>query len=95
MSLKYKRPEGRGHWQVQEAKARFSELFRKARTEGTQRVSHHGKETVIVMAEEDFLALQRCQARRGSLVDFFAHSPLANTPLDLRRRPDHDRPLDI
>ncbi|MBK8575231.1 MAG: type II toxin-antitoxin system Phd/YefM family antitoxin [Elusimicrobia bacterium] len=95
MSLKYKRPLGRGHWQVQEAKARFSELFRKTRTEGAQRVSHHGKETVVLMAEEDFLSLQRRHARRGSLVDFFAHSPLASTKLDLRRSADHDRPSDI
>ena len=94
MSLKYKKPT-HGHWQVQEAKARFSELFRTVRAEGPQRVSHHGKETVVLLAEEDFLALQRRKARRGSLVDFFAHSPLAKTKVDLTRVPAPDRLVDL
>ena len=94
MSLKYKKP-ARGHWQVQEAKARFSELFRTARTEGPQRVSHHGKETVVLMAEEDYLSLHHRQGRRGSLVDFFAYSPLAKTKIELGRNKDQDRPIHL
>jgi predicted nucleic acid-binding protein len=49
MAPKYKKSPARNHWQVQEAKARFSELFRTARTKGPQRVAHHGKEAVVVL----------------------------------------------
>ena len=66
---------------------------RQARTEGPQRVSHHGKETVVLMAEEDYLSLHHRQGRRGSLVDFFAHSPLAKTKIELGRSKDQDLSL--
>ena len=41
-------------WSLQEAKAKFSELVRRAQTEGPQVVTVHGKEAVkIVCAEQD------------------------------------------
>ena len=95
MTLKYKKSSGRDYWQVQEAKARFSELFRTARAEGPQRVAHHGKEVVVVLAEEEYLGLQRKKARRESLVNFFAHSPLAKTKIELGRSKDQDRPVHL
>ena len=36
-------------WQVQEAKARFSELLRASTEEGPQLVSSHGKPTAVVV----------------------------------------------
>lgn len=95
MSLKYKKSRAQGVWQVQEAKARFSELFRTARMKGPQRVAHHGKEVVVVLAEEEYLGLQRKKARRESLVNFFAHSPLAKTKIELGRSKDQDRPVHL
>lgn len=95
MALKYKKSPLRRQWQVQEAKARFSELFRSARSEGPQRVAHHGKEVVVVLSEEDFLRLQRKKDRRGSLVEFFAQSPLAKSPVELVRSKDQDRPVHL
>ena len=35
-------------WSLQEAKAKFSEVVRRAQTEGPQVVTVHGKETVVV-----------------------------------------------
>ena len=35
-------------WQVQEAKARLSEVIEKARTEGPQTITRHGAERVVV-----------------------------------------------
>jgi antitoxin Phd len=95
MAPKYKKSPARNHWQVQEAKARFSELFRTARTKGPQRVAHHGKEAVVVLSEEDFLGLQQKKARRGTLVEFFAQSPLAKGPIALVRSKDQDRPVHL
>ena len=41
-------------WKLQDAKARFSELVRRARTEGPQRVTVHGRDGVVVVAAEEF-----------------------------------------
>ena len=41
-------------WPLQTAKARFSELFRKARTEGAQLITRRGKEGVVILPVEQF-----------------------------------------
>ena len=41
------------HWKVQDAKARLSEVMRRAREVGPQHVSVHGRaESVVISAEE-------------------------------------------
>ena len=47
-----------GHWLLQDAKARFSELVRKVRSEGPQHVTVHGRDEVVVIAAEDFRRLK-------------------------------------
>lgn len=47
-----------GHWLLQDAKARFSELVRKVRSEGPQHVSVHGRDEVVVISVEDFRRMQ-------------------------------------
>ncbi|MBW8728772.1 MAG: type II toxin-antitoxin system Phd/YefM family antitoxin [Inquilinus limosus] len=44
-------------WQVQEAKARFSEVVEKARTEGPQTITRHGRERAVLLSIEDYRAL--------------------------------------
>jgi len=41
-------------WQLQEAKQRFSELVRKAESEGPQVVTRNGREVVVVVAAEEY-----------------------------------------
>ena len=43
-----------GYWPLQDAKARFSELVRKARNEGPQHVTVHGRDEVVIIAAEEF-----------------------------------------
>ena len=76
-------------WQLQEAKARFSEVFRLARERGPQRVTKHGRQAVIVIPAEEYARLVASEARKGSLADFFAASPLRGSGIDL------DRPRDL
>jgi antitoxin Phd len=77
---------GKNRWQAQNAKAHFSELFRRARSEGPQYVTRQGKETVVVIAAEEFERLKR-RNRKTSLVQFFAESPLVGSGIDLERNP--------
>jgi prevent-host-death family protein len=46
------------HWLLQDAKARFSELVRRVRSEGPQHVTVHGRDEVVVIAAEEFRRLK-------------------------------------
>ena len=63
-----------GHWLLQDAKARFSELVRRVHSEGPQHVTVHGRDEVVVVAAEEFRRLQG--KRTGQLlVDACQDSP--------------------
>ncbi len=59
-------------WQLQEAKARFSEAVRLAGSEGPQVVTCRGVETVVVLSMEEY---RRLEASRPSLIDFLMAGP--------------------
>jgi prevent-host-death family protein len=82
-------------WQLQTAKARFSEVFRLARTVGPQLITRQGKEAVVVMSVEQFEQFARRTREPASLVQFFAESPLAGIELNLDRSKDTGRQIDL
>lgn len=82
-------------WQLQTAKARFSELFRKALSEGPQWVTRQGKDAIVVLGAEEFERLQARWHQSRSLVDFFAQSPLAEAAIDLEREADYGRDISL
>jgi|SRR5882724_5061985 len=63
-----------GHWLLQDAKARFSELVRKVRSEGPQHVTVHGRDEVVVIAAEEFRRLKG-DATGQVLIDAIQASP--------------------
>ena len=48
-------------WPLQTAKARFSELVRRARGDGPQHVTVHGREEIVVMSAAEFRRLKGTQ----------------------------------
>jgi antitoxin Phd len=85
-----------GHdWQLQTAKAKFSEVFRLARTEGPQRITRQGKEGVVMISDEHFERLTVKSHQPKSIVQFFRESPLAGVMLDLERDKDTGREVDL
>ena len=82
-------------WQLQDAKARFSEVFRLARESGPQHVTKHGREAVVVLSAEEFPRLTEGQASKGNLVEFFAASPLRDSGIDLNRPRDVGRDIHL
>ena len=82
-------------FQLQAAKARFSEVFRLARSQGPQRITRHGKEEVVVVPAEQFDRLLGRTTQPRSLVEFFAESPLARFKVELERTPDYGRPIEL
>lgn len=90
-----KRARAHATWQLQTAKARFSEVFRKAREEGPQRVTKHGGEAVVIVPAEEFERLTRRSKQPESLLEFFAKSPLAGSGINLERERDYGRDIDL
>ena len=69
-------------WQLQDAKAKFSEVVKLASQEGPQKITIRGQPTAILISLEDF---ERIQAKKPSLVSFLRSSPLAGVDLDVTR----------
>ncbi|MGH7821264.1 MAG: type II toxin-antitoxin system prevent-host-death family antitoxin [Candidatus Binatia bacterium] len=80
-------------WQLHEAKARFSELFRRVRAQGPQRVVKQRGEAVVIVPAEEF---DRSSGRAGqpaSLVEFLRAAPTGGRALDLVRKRDKTRTI--
>ncbi len=82
-------PRDVGAWKLEEAKARFGEVVRRAKSEGPQRVSVRGRDAVVVMAADEFDRLQPSGADRVPLVEFL--ESLQAEGLDLTREADVGR----
>lgn len=85
----------RKKWQLQTAKARFSELFRSARSEGPQLITRQGKEGVVMISEEQYDQLIGRSHQPKSLVQFFRESPFLGVDIDLERDKDEGRKIDL
>lgn len=60
-------------WQMQEAKARLSEVIKCAESEGPQNITLHGQLVAVVVSKTMF---ERLTGNEHSLVDFMRQSPL-------------------
>jgi prevent-host-death family protein len=80
-------------WQLQTAKNKFSELVDKAIKIGPQEVTRHGHKAVVVLSTDAYRRLRG--RRKGNLADFFRDSPLRGLELDLERRKDYPRAVDL
>ena len=86
-------PNPKHAWQLQTAKARFSEVFRLARTEGPQLITRQGKDGVVMVPIEQFDQLVARSRQPKSLVQFFRESPLVGLELDFERDKDTGRDI--
>lgn len=76
--------ERKNHWIFQDAKARLSEVVRRARSEGPQHVTVHGRDGVVVLAEEEFRRLKG-EVTGAALVAAMQASPSREVEIELRR----------
>jgi prevent-host-death family protein len=72
---------GERRWPLQDAKARFSEVVREAHERGPQRVTLHGRDTVVIVSAEEFDRLNRPVSGRD-IVTALAASPLKGVAFD-------------
>lgn len=84
-----------GEWQLQVAKARFSELFELARTVGPQRVTRRGKDAVMIISTEEYERLANRRRPAPTLYELIASSPMKGEELDLERSRDLGRDISL
>jgi prevent-host-death family protein len=73
-----------GRWPLQDAKARFSELVRRVRSDGPQHVTVHGRDEVVVVAAEEFRRLKG-ERTGAALIAALQASPYRKIDLEPRR----------
>ena len=69
-------------WTVAEAKAKFSELIERAKSEGPQTITKHGRTTAVIVAADQW---EKRSERKGSLAEFFMASPLRGSGIKIKR----------
>ena len=79
-------------WKLKDAKARFSEVVRRAEAEGPQAVTLRGRRAVVVVDAAEFDRLSD-RPKTGGIVEFF--ESLALDGIDLTREPDAGRDLEF
>lgn len=77
-------------WKLEEAKARFSEVVRLAHSEGPQRVTVRGRESVVVISVEELERIMK-PAPKKPFVAFMESLDLE--AIDLEREEDNGRDI--
>ena len=95
MAPKTKKPVGEpnsrryqptARWRLQDAKAKFSELVRRVRSEGPQHVTVHGRDAVVVVAAEEFHRLKG-DVTGEALIAALQDSPFRDVDIEPKRQP--------
>ncbi len=82
------------HWQVQEAKQRFSELIRSVQAEGPQFVTKHGEEIAVVIGIEEYRRLHG--GPTPDFAEFLLSGPrIDEVELDFGRDQEPAREVDL
>jgi prevent-host-death family protein len=73
-----------GQWLLRDAKARFSEVVRRVRSDGPQHVTVHGRDEVVIMSAEEFRRLKGDETGKA-LVDAMQASPHRDIDIEPKR----------
>lgn len=82
----------KNHWQLQEAKNKFSNIVEKAQNSGPQIVTKHGKDAVVIVSIDEYKKITK---PKNNLVKFFQKSPLAKEELEITRNKDISRDIQL
>ena len=87
------------HWQIQEAKQRFSEMIRAVTTEGPQVITRHGEDVAVVVDIGEYRRLTRPAVDIANIL--LGGPKLDNNTADVfaeieaERKADFGRPVDL
>jgi len=79
-------------WQMQEAKAKLSEVIQKAVKSGPQEISVRGKTTAVILSSKRYIELTQ---QKLSFIEFLKKSPLVGIDLELDRDKSFCREIEL
>jgi antitoxin Phd len=79
-------------WQLQEAKGKFSEVVKRAQSEGPQNITVHGEPVAVLLSRRDYIKLTH---PKPSLVELLRHSPLLDSELKIERQQTATRKIKL
>ncbi|MDO8463981.1 MAG: type II toxin-antitoxin system Phd/YefM family antitoxin [Gallionella sp.] len=79
-------------WQLHEAKGKFSEVVKRAQSQGPQNITVHGEPVAVLISRRDYLKLTH---PKPSLVELLRSSPLAGCNLDITREQTPTRKIKL
>jgi len=79
-------------WQLQEAKGKFSEVVKRAQSQGPQNITVHGESVAVLISRRDYLKLTH---PKPSLVELLRTSPLAGCDLEIAREQTPTRKIKL
>ena len=69
-------------WQLQDAKARLSDLVKSSQERGPQEITVRGKPAAVLLSRADY---DRLRHRKPSFLEFIRRSPLVGIDLRIER----------
>jgi antitoxin Phd len=79
-------------WQLQEAKARFSELINEVERDGCHTITKNGHPVAVVISTHEF---EKMRKPKNTLLDFFREAPLPDFDFEIQRNKDLGRDIDL
>ncbi len=79
-------------WQIQEAKAKFSQLIKETATSGYQTITKNGEPVAYIVSKEEFEIYLKPQK---SLLEVLDQCPYPEVNLDIKRSSDTIREIDL
>lgn len=89
---KLRKTRPRKIWQLQEAKACFSQLVKEVEEDGYHMITKNGYPVAMIISTIEFEKLQKTE---NTLLDFFREAPLPDIDLDISRDKDPGRETDL
>ena len=80
-------------WQIQEAKAKFSEVIDRAEKEGPQMITWRGVETAVIVPVDEWRRTQ--PAQKETLLDVLRAMPKFDLQIPPRGRLRHRKPVEF
>ncbi|WP_372825135.1 type II toxin-antitoxin system Phd/YefM family antitoxin [Polaromonas sp.] len=71
-------------WQLQDAKNKFSEVVKRALSEGPQDITVRGEPVAVLISRAEYARLSH---PKPGFVEFMRASPMAGQVLDIERQP--------
>jgi len=79
-------------WQLQDVKARLSEVIKSAKTEGPQEVTVRGQPSAVILSMEAYEAMKK---QRPDFCSLMRSSPWADEDIHIERSPSLARDIEL